>query len=237
MMMDRFAKLKNMVSTRIQQRIDSNEVHLEEVLIYAMEFFPEIHCVSRTSRVGDLFVFITHKGLWSYMDPEPLNHIANAYGGTDPELKIEVQRYTQDLTGFKAATKLVDYLSDLSPSSSESEDEESPVSPSTKGDVHFRRKLTVKLNIPISEQTLLYIDELWSSLAELFVIPPLSAILDKIVYGSLYITWLVPNFLVPQLMEKANQSEATILFQEKKVEMIYLDGNCIFKEESVGIVI
>ena len=143
--------------------------------------------------------------------------------------------YDQALIGYKVVAKMADHLSDVPIMSGSESDDENESSPSpVRTDRNFRRKLTVKLKIPITTQSLAYVDDIWKSLATQFLLPPSSAILDEIVKGSLYITWLIPAVLVPQVMEIAEHSKMSEFFREMSIQMITVDGACLYEEQEVN---
>ena len=114
-----------------------------------------------------------------------------------------MSEYKDQLSGFFVTTKIVDFI-DLS-EFDDSEDNSDADSGregdnqqllSSKESKKLFRKLKVKLRLDrttkLSDMTMSYIDSLWNSLIEKFNLPPLTAIIKKIVGGSLIITWLVP---------------------------------------------
>ena len=86
---------------------------------------------------------------------------------------------------------------------------------------HYQ-KLTVELRLErdISELTLLYAEKLWKALMKEFHLPPLTAVMDKIVEGSLSITWLI----LPHIVEKirATYFKSVEFFQQRNIIRIVL---------------
>ena len=138
-----------------------------------------------------------------------------------------LEAYIQEVNGFKLVTKMADYLSAVTGS------DEDTSSPHTRKDEHYRKELKLKLQIPVSAHSLSYVDEVWNSLAKQFLLPPSSAILDKIIEGSVYVTWLIPAFFVPQMMDMAEQPEVMEFFQEMKTDIATVDGAYLYGEQEV----
>ena len=234
-MKDRFAQLQIAVIEKIQERVHAKEIKPKNFQVYMTNLFPPGECIPETTDISEVFTAITNNGLWDYLSYQPLVRVANMYGGKDPDLKEKLETYTKELNGYKLVTKMADHLTDVpvtSGSESEDEDESSPTA--VRKDRRFRRKLTVKLKIPVSELSLSYVDEIWSSLAKEFLLPPSSAILDKIIEGSLYITWLIPALLVPQMMEIAEQSKMSEFFRRMRIRKITVAGACLYEEQEVN---
>ena len=77
--------------------------------------------------------------------------------------------------------------------------------------------------------TMSYVDTLWKALIEEFNLPPLTAIIKKIVSGSLIITWLVP----PQVSTviAASYFKALMFYQQHNIVQVRLDGRTLYDEE------
>ena len=146
------------------------------------------------------------------------------FGGKDPDLKTKMKAYTHELNDFKARTKMVSIVTVTG-------DRSSPTL--ARNDKQFRSELTVKFKVPITAQSLSYVDKVYKSLSRRFLLPPSSAILDKTTEGPVSMTWLIPAFFVPQMMEMAEQPQIIELFGEMKAEMVSVDGACLYGEQEV----
>ena len=97
---------------------------------------------------------------------------------------------------------------------------------------HYR-KLTVTLKldrkIKLSEKTLDYVDTLWKALIEEFNLPSLTAVIDRIVKGSLGITWLI----LPHVAEKIRSiySKALRFYQNHSIVELYIDDDLLYHEQ------
>ena len=173
--------------------------------------------------------------MWDYLNYQPLERVAKMYGGKEPDLMAKLEAYIQHLVGYKMVVKMTDYFADVSITrGSATEDDDTSSPPPVRKDPDFRRKLEVKLNVPIKARSLKYIDEIWNSLSRVFRLPPSSAILDKIIEGSLHITWLIPAVFVPQMMEIAEQPKLIVYFRQMSIRLLTVDGACLYEEQEVN---
>ena len=88
--------------------------------------------------------------------------------------------------------------------------------------------MTLKLDrkIKLSDMTMIYVDTLWKALIEEFNLPPLMAIIKKIVGGSLIISWLVP----PQVSSviAASYSKALWFYLQHNIAQVELDSCVLY---------
>ena len=237
MMMGRFAQLQVLVCSRIQQQLQANAISLDELVLYVKTLFSPGDCIPHSINVADIFIAITRNHLWDFLHYHRLAKIATMFVSGDVEVKSRLRQYAEDLTGYKVATKMVDYINIVNEPTNIGEPEEieepSLSPPPARKDNSYLRNLTIKLKITITKQSLSYIDELWDSLSALFLIPPSTAILDKILTGSLYISWLIPSHCVPQVMEGVQRSKTVTFFLQREIEFIALGGIKIYREAKV----
>ena len=108
-----------------------------------------------------------------------------------------MSKYKDQLSGFYVTTKIVDFinLSELDDSEDDSDDDnKQTLTPKEPKKLYRELRVTPRLDrkIKFSDMTMSYINTLWKALIEEFNLPPLTAVIKKIVPGSLIITWLVP---------------------------------------------
>lgn len=65
---------------------------------------------STMSNIRDIFVAISNKKHWHYLNYSPIEEIYKRFGEKDPELKGDITSYKSDLAGFKATVKIVDMI-------------------------------------------------------------------------------------------------------------------------------
>ena len=93
-------------------------------------------------------------------------------------------------------------------------------------DPAYLRRLSLKLNTRVTEKSLEYIDELWVSLAEYFLLPSLSVLLDKIQRGCIEVSWLIPPHFAFQII--GNLQENSSFLQSKGIVKVLLEGDCVY---------
>ena len=81
-------------------------------------------------------------------------------------------------------------------------------------------------------KTLEYIDKLWLSLAELFVLPALSALLDNIKRGCIEVSWLIPpaHFISISQIRDNLQKNASFL-KAKNIIEVFIDDESIYNAQ------
>ena len=80
-------------------------------------------------------------------------------------------------------------------------------------------------------KTLEYVDDLWLSLAEYFLLPALSALLDNIKRGCIEVSWLIPPHFVFQIV--GNLQENTSFFETKDIVEVFIEGECVYNRAQV----
>ena len=233
-MMGRFSQLQVLVCSRIQQQLQANAISSDELVLYVKTLFSPGDCIPHTANVAELFIAITRNRFWNFMHCDKLAKVAGIFLGGDGEVKSQLMQYTQNLAKYKATTKMVDYVSIASEPTDIGEPEEieelaSSLRPACKDHRYFC-DITVKIRVTVTTQSLSYIDELWGSLSTLFLIPPSTAILDKILTGSLYISWLIPSHCIPQVMEGVQRLETQTFFHQSGIVLFAVGGVRIYTE-------
>jgi hypothetical protein len=221
--------------------MEARQVKLKDVHQFLVSFFQSECCIPEAPDLTKLFNIVTEAKLWRYDHYSPLRELAEAFlpDDQDPARKL-VSKYKDQLSGFFVTTKIVDFidLSDFDDSEDDSDadserEDNTRQSLSPKESKKLYRKLRMKLRIDrttkFSDMTMSYIDTLWKSLIEKFNLPPLTAIIEKIVGGSLIITWLVP----PQVSSviAASYSKAFEFYQQHNIVQVQLDGCTLYDEE------
>ena len=125
------------------QKLQNGDINVEDLRLFVMAFCPQGNCIPKSSNVHEIFEEITRRGLWSYLHYYLLEQIVEKFGSCDQEMKTWITNYKNDLLGYKASMKIMDFISvvqsDSSFDDSDSE-EESPVKP-IKYDRRYFRKL------------------------------------------------------------------------------------------------
>ena len=221
--------LANVYSTLQQKGID-----VREFLLFVVARFPPGDCIPHTGDLAEIFEAITRNRLWDFLNYQPLEDIVQHFGGNDEKMKDCMKEYKAHLVGFKACTKILNYLSvvesDSSFDESDSDSDQPNLPKPRRYDVRYYRKLSLKLKVKVTDQSLSYIDDIWRSVSEYLMLPPLSVLLDHICKGSLTVVWLIPTGLVPQSLKRIRQGSD--FFQQNSIVSVTLDDQCVYNEEA-----
>ena len=102
-------------------------------------------------------------------------------------------------------------------------------------DEAYLEKLSIKLEIAFTNKTLEYVSKLWKSLARMFLLPSLTALLYRVVEGSLVITWCIPHHFAMKIRENIRGAEAEQFFREYNIMEVKLDEEVVYYDVKVRI--
>ena len=220
----------------VQSSMENLKVEVKKVRRFLLDFFDGNCSIQREADLDAIFDSITEAHLWRYDQYGPLEELAETFLPDDDPARVQVTEYKSQLTGFYATTRIIDFVK-LNELEDREEIPDRTFSPK-KYNNHYQ-KFTMKLGLArdakgASELTLEYVDKLWKALMKEFHLPPLTAVMDKIVEGSLTITWL----LLPHIIEKirATYFKSVNFFEQNDIIMIDLyddddDGLIIYDEK------
>lgn len=215
-----FAKLLKDVA----ENLKGKELDLEVFRFFVVALFPPGRCIPQSSKVVEIFEAVTTNGLWSYWHYTPVEKIVAEYAPNDDEMKCLLDKYKKELSGYRAMTKIADVI--------ERHKIDEFADPSRRltvaYDPAYLQRLTVKLKTRVTEKSLEYVDELWVSLAEYFLLPSLSVLLEKIRSGCIEVSWLIPPHFAFQII--GNLHENSAFLESKGISKVLLDGNCFYDE-------
>ena len=87
--------------------------------------------------------------------------------------------------------------------------------------------MVLQLERKVSQLSLEYVVKLWESFAEEYEIPSLTAVIDRIVAGSLEVTWRVPQHIADAILPRSN------FFQNYGIVLISINGVIIYDEKQM----
>ena len=217
---------------KVQSSMNSLKVDVKMVHQFLLTFFEGDCDIPDCADLSKIFNSITKAKLWRYDHYGPLEELAESFLPDDDPARAQVTEYKSQLTGFYATTGIIDFVK-LNELEDREEIPDRIFSPKKYN--NYYQKLTVELRLDrdVSELTLDYVDKLWKALMKEFHLPPLTAVMDKIVEGSLTITWL----LLPHIIEKirATYFKSVKFFEHHNIISIVLygddDGLRIYHEE------
>ena len=146
--------------------------------------------ISSISSASEMIEAVTKKRYWNYYNYHALEEIIKCFGKDDSEMIGWMEEYKTRLTAFKATTKIADYIKNCTDEELMDDADKAFEGYQKLYDRKFYRKLSLKLwdsndsSIKVDENCLSYIDELWTSASEHFLLPPLPILLEKIVQGQ-----------------------------------------------------
>ena len=168
-----FVKLVWKVKRRLEAKaIDVIEFRLYTQILFGTSVLTDTSLVS----IKGILDAISHNCLWNYLDYHSIEEIAKEFAGDDIELRGWISDYKSELTGFRATIKIVDYIN----AHNYTESADASMSLWEDKSRYDYSKLSIKLMSRVTEKSLDYIDQLWISFAEEFVLPSLASLLDSI---------------------------------------------------------
>ena len=215
----RFAYLLN----SIQHSLEANHVRGEEVRQFLVLMFGRAgDCIPKTDKISEIFESVTVNYLWSYDNHYVLEAMVSRYL---PDHVSLISEYQSHFSGFYATTKLIDYIKEKNLKCFDEAPTECPLDKYTTE--HYQ-KLTVRLEIDykMSLLSMTYVRDLWRSFANRFNIPSLTAVIDKILEGSLEIVWLVLPHVGDLIRQAASQSEP--FFREHDIVFVAIDDHVLY---------
>ena len=217
----------------VRSALEACQVKLNDVHQFLVSFFQSECNIPEATDLTKLFNSITRAKLWRYDHYSPLRELAETFLPDDNPARKLVSKYKDQLSGFYVTTKIVDFinLSELDDSEDDSDDDNKQIlTPKEPKKLYRELRVTLKLDrkIKFSDMTMSYINTLWKALIEEFNLPPLTAVIKKIVPGSLIITWLVPPQFSAAIL--ASYAEALRFYQQHNIVEVKLDDNYLYHE-------
>ena len=226
----KYATLLADVYDRLHNRLQEKRFDIQTFRLFVIAHLPPGDCIPQSENLGEVFEAITRNGLWDFWNYQLLEDIVHRFGGEDKQMEDWIKKYKADLAGFKACKTILKYLSEVESDFDES-DSERPAQPkAAKYDKRYYRKLSLKLKVKVTDASLSYIDDIWKSVSEYLLLPPLSALLDHICMGSITVVWLIPTGLVPRILKRIHQTGH--FFHHHSITSLVLDGQCIYDEKT-----
>ncbi|MCG8621655.1 MAG: hypothetical protein MJE68_06605 [Proteobacteria bacterium] len=218
--------------------MEARQVKVMDAHQFLVSFFQSESCIPEAPNLTKLFNIVTEAKLWRYDHFSPLRELAEKFLPENNPARKLVSEYKNQLSGFYTTTKIIDFI-DLSELDDPEDDSDSDSKDSAKQSLSSKEykklyrelKVTLKLDrkIKLSDMTMSYVDTLWKALIEEFDLPPLTAIIKKIVRGSLIITWLVP----PKVSSVIASSyfKAVWFYLQHDIARVELDGGVLYTDE------
>ena len=183
--------------------------------------------VPQSQDLQEIFTFLSLKKLWTYQNYGLIENLnKNFLQSCNSSIAQYINEYNAKLSGYYTAKKIIkseffQQLESLSESTTQSVTEYG-------GDHRSKLRMRLRLKRKLSDECLMYIAELWDSLAETFELPSLTAVIDSIVEKCLEVTWLI----LPRDAKKivAHAKEHHDFFRKHLITLITIDGRTLYKE-------
>ena len=220
-------KLKSSFSSLVmdvQSSMEDRKVEVKKVRRFLLGFFCGECSIQKEDDMDAIFDTITETRLWHYDHYGPLEELAAKFLPESDPVRAQVTEYKSQLSAFQATTRIIDFVK-LNELEDREEISDRIFSPKKyNGDY---QTLTIRLELARDakdafELTLEHVNKLWKMLAKEFHLPPLTAVMDKIMEGSLTIIWLI----LPNIIEKirATYFKSVKFFQQHNIISIDLYG-------------
>ena len=215
----------------VRSAMETCQVKLDDVHQFLVSFFQSECSIPEASNLTKLFNIITEAKLRRYDHYGPLKQLAETFLPDDNPTRKLVNEYKNQLSGFYTTTKIIDFI-DLSELDDSEDDAQQIFLPEEYKKHYHELRVMLKLDrkVKLTDMTMAdYVDTLWKALIDEFNLPPLTAIIKKIIGGSLIIMWLIP----PQVSTviKASHSKALRFYQEHNIVKVELDYDVLYEEE------
>ena len=196
-----------------------NGVDIEEFRFFAVTSFPPGDVIPPSpTTLTEIFMAITHHHLWDYFHYSPLEHIVSKFGDGDPEMETWVQTYKEDFSSYISTLQILDYIEP---------------NPTTR--CSLRYCCPVEWKITFANNTLQYLYDMWELFSAQYLEPdpPLTSLLECVheveSSTSAAVTWLVPSYLIPQLIKKVKVN--TTFLQKHGIWNVIVADQCIYDEQ------
>ena len=215
----------SLLAIDVRSAMEVRQVDVQDIRQFLLTYFEGECCIPDVPNLRKVFENVSAAKLWRYDHYGPLEELAEAFLPDDDMAVVHLTEYVNQLSGFYATTRIID-LVDLSELDDPEEDNQ-PFSPK-KYNRHYR-KLTLELkldrNVKFSEMTLEYVHKLWTALRKKFNLPSLTAVIDKIVEGSIKVTYLVLPHIAKRI--KASCHTALDFFRHYGITKISLYNDLV----------
>jgi len=205
-----------------------NGVNIKEFLLFVSTLFPPGDCIPQSpTNLTEIFDATTRHGLWDSLHYSPLVQIVQKFCAGDPEMKAWIQKYKKDLKAYTTLASIEDYInSDLDTCTDQ------PQVDSAKYDSRYNRPVEWKTEF--TEHSLQHLMDVWEMFSAQYLVPdsPPTALLDRVRRGCLLVTWLIPSYLISQLVKRVEAD--TKFFQEHHILKMTVNGEVVYNKELAG---
>jgi hypothetical protein len=233
-----YGKLMSAVKKKLKNtELDMDDFYWHMVNIFKPEDISRlIPDASDIESIDKVFKVLSKQRLWGFEDVSQLKSIADRFIEEDHRLKEMILDYRTKLSGYRANTRIIDWMRSGGIEEDE-EDEgayESIASNPSKYTKKYRRSLSKKLfksadgdNVQLTLKSLEYVQKIWNDLCIEFDIS-LTGVLDKIEEGCIQVTWQIPPQSATTILDRIDS--AVEFFRSKFISNILLEDIIIYSE-------
>lgn len=213
----------------VRSAMEAHQVKMVDVHQFLVTFFQDDSHIPEVSNLAKLFNIITEAKLWRYDHYGPLKELAKRFLPDSDPVCTHVDEYKSRLSGFYTTTRIIEFinLSELEETEENSHQLQSTFNPENYKKYYHKLTITLKLDrkIKLSNMTLDYVNTLWNALVEEFNLPPLTVVIEKIVKGSLKITWLILPHIARKIATTGRSLRAIKFYQCYSIVQVAIDDN------------
>ena len=201
--------------------------------------------ISSSSDVYEIFQQLTEEHFWSFSDINRLTALAELYIEDDSEIKKAIEKYNDNLIGYKTCTLIGEKINlDSMQQESDKElghekDEVIEEKDPSYHNITTRKKLVVTILkkeggvlVNVSDLCLLYVEEIFKKMKRRFNLK-LDAVLKKVAAGSIKITWYIPSISAWKILDQL--PESLQFLKEEGISTMFLEDVLIFSD-SIGVI-
>ena len=212
--------------TKVAVKLRSKELDLEVFRFFIVNLFPPGRCIPHSTNIITIFEAITENELWNFWHYSPVEKIIKEFAPSDENMSGLISTYKEELCGYRAATSIAEAIEVYSSCIRDHEKGDRSRPLPARQDPAYLERLTVKLKTPVAEKTLEYVHDLWISIAEYFLLPSLSVLLDNIHEGCLEVSWLIPPHYLFQIV--GNLQDNASFLRSKDIMRVLHAGVCVY---------
>jgi len=211
--------------TNVCNKMLRNRVNIKEFRFFVAILFPPGDCIPQSpTDLTEIFEAITHHRLWDSLHYSPLVRIVRKFGAGDPEMKAWIQKYKKDLKAYTIVASIEDCIeSDLDACADQSRVDR------VKYDSCYNCAVEWKTNFV--DHSLQYLTDVWEMFSDRYLLPdsPPTALLDRVRKGCVSVTWLVPSYLIPQLIKRTKVD--ITFFRKHRILKVTVWGKVVYDDE------
>ena len=228
---------------RTLQKVDIKELKHDIANIFDPEDVSD-DIISSSSDLYEIFRQLTKKHFWSFSDINKLTALAELHIEDDSEIEKAIEKYNDDLIGYKTCTLIGEKINFDSMQQESDEELGHEKDEFTEGkdpsyyNITTRKKLVVTILereggglVNVSDLCLLYVENIFKKMKRRFNLK-LDAVLKKVATG-IEITWYIPSISAWTIL---NQLPESLQFlREEGISTMFLEDVLIFSN-FIGVI-